>query len=283
MREYMANAVNGKTELASMIPTIWSPMMYQRLRETLVFGNIFSREYEGEISSVGDTVKVNQIGAITSEVLSDDKASFSSQALSINSFTVVANKRAVAAVEVTDMAKLQSIEFQQELQNELTFKVMKDIEDQIIAALLPSTSSPDHTIAPAAASDLAPVDLTTMRALGSRALWPLQNRYFVCAPEYYSDLTNKTQITSFDFTKVNDSGEAQVNLFAGFRIMESNVLAADVGYACHPSALQLVLQRGVTVKASDLHSQNKFGMLISADVIFGLSLFDNKRIIQISG
>lgn len=279
----MANVVNGKTELASLIPTIWAPQLYARLKQNLVFMNLFERTYQGSIASVGDTVKVNQIGEIVGETLTDDKQAFTSQSMPVNTFSIVANRRAVAAVEITDMAQLQSIAFQGDLMDELTFQVMQEIESYLISLLVPSSSAPDHQIAPASASDLASVDITSLRTLASQAYWPLANRHVVLDPAYYSDLSNKAAVVSFDYTRTNDSGEASVKKFAGFSIQESNMLGADIGYALHPSAIQAVMQPSIQVKVSDLHGQNKFGSVISADIIYGATLFDNKRIIKISG
>jgi hypothetical protein len=279
----MPNLVNGKEDIASMIPTVWSSKLYARLRANLVFMNIFSREYEGEIKEVGDTVKVNEMAAITGEDLTDDKQEFTAQALSFTPYQIVANRRAVAAVEVTDMAKLQSLEFQEKLMDELTYTIMLKIENYLISLISPSASAPDHIIAPASASDLAPVDLSSLRTLASRAFWPLSERYFVPSPEYYSDLSNKSQIMSHDFTKSNDSDSGTVNVYSGFRILESQLLAVDTGIACHPSAVQAVMQTAVNVKVSDQHVNGKFSHLISADIIYGATQFDNKRLAKISG
>jgi hypothetical protein len=35
------------------------------LRKSLVYGNLFNTDYEGEISRMGDTVKINAIGDVT--------------------------------------------------------------------------------------------------------------------------------------------------------------------------------------------------------------------------
>jgi hypothetical protein len=279
----MAHVITGKADIANLIPTVWSPKLYARLKETMVFGNIFSREYEGEIASLGQTVNVNQIGPITASDLADDESVFESAALVNSNFTVTANKLAVASVEITDMAKLQSIDFQNDLIDELTFALLYKLETNIIAALIPSASAPDHDIAPAVASDLAAVDLGAVRTLASRAKWPLMNRYFVASPEYYSDLANKTQIMSTDFSQANNSDAGAVQKFMGFGIGESNVLGTDTAFACHPSALQLVMQKGITIKVSDQHVNRKLGYLVSAHMIYGYQLFDNKRIIKISG
>lgn len=49
----------------NFIPTIWSARMLANLDKKLVFGNCVNREYEGEIKSQGDKVKVNRIGPVT--------------------------------------------------------------------------------------------------------------------------------------------------------------------------------------------------------------------------
>lgn len=275
--------VNGVTELNYMIPEIWSPRIYAELRNNIMFANVFSREYEGEIRNVGDTVKVQQIVAPSAEILTDDKQQFASSTMQVNQISIVANKRASAAFEFTDLSALQSLDFAAEAQEALVYAIRKKLEQDIIAALIPSASNPDHQIAPAAASALAAVDLATMRTLLSTALVPTTNRFLMLAPSYYGDLMTSTQIMSRDFTAGNNSQAGVIDSFMGFQIAEHNLLDADVGYAVHPSALQLVMQQEVRVKLSDLHSQNKYGYLLSADFVYGFTLADSKRIVKISG
>lgn len=275
--------VNGVTELSNMIPEIWSPRIYAELRNSIAFANYFSREYEGEIRNVGDTVKVQQIVAPTAEILTDDKQQFASSDMQINQISIVANKRASAAFEFTDLSQLQSLDFQAEAQNALVYAIRKKMEQDLISALVPSASNPDHQIGPAAASALAAVDLASMRTLLSAALVPVENRALFLAPSYYGDLMTSTQIMSRDFTAGNSSQAGVIDSFMGFRIMEHNLLDADVGFACHPSALLLVMQQDIRVKVSDLHSQKKYGYLISADMVYGYTLADNKRLVKISG
>lgn len=275
--------VNGKTELDYLIPEIWSAKMYQELRNDVMFANIFSREYEGEIRNFGDTVNVQQIVAPTGEIITDDKAQFNSSTMQVNRIAITANKRASAAFEFTDMAQLQSMAFQQDAQEALLYAIRLKLESDIIAALVPSPSAPDHDIAPASASDLAAADLGSIRTLLSAAKVPVSNRKLLLAPSYYGDLLSKTQVTSSDFVAGNSAQAGVISQFMGFEIMEHNLLSADVGYAVHPSALLLVMQQDIRIKISDLHSQNKYGYLLSADMVYGFTLADNKRLVKISG
>ena len=51
--------------LENFIPTIWSAKLFVRLRKALVFGSLVNNDYEGEITGMGDTVKINEIGTVT--------------------------------------------------------------------------------------------------------------------------------------------------------------------------------------------------------------------------
>lgn len=275
--------VNGAADLVNLIPVITSPKIYSELRNSIMFANYFEREYEGEISSYGQQVKVNTIVAPEGEILSDDKAEFASADMQVDQFTITCDKIAVASFDITDLAQIQSLDFQAQMVEALSYSIRKKMENQILSALLPSTSAPDHDIAPAAASDLAAVDLGSMRTLLSTAKVPVNGRALFLAPSYYGDLLSKTQLTSLDFVPGQAGASGVLSNFMGFNIMEHNLLSADVGYACHPSALQVVMQKGVTVKVSDLHPLGRLGYKVSAHIIFGVKLADNKRLIKISG
>ena len=47
------------------IPEIWSPVVLDVLKKDLVFGNLANRDYEGDIDSYGDKVRISEIGDIT--------------------------------------------------------------------------------------------------------------------------------------------------------------------------------------------------------------------------
>lgn len=276
-------SVSGVSQMANLIPELWSPTMYAELRNSLMLADFFENSYEGVIRSMGDIVRVNQIQAPNGEILTDDTQAFSSESLSIEQKSVTVNKRASASFEISDLAQLQSQEFAAEAQNALVHAVRKKIEQDIIDALVPSASSPDHDIAPASASDLAAADLAGMRRLLRIAKVPTVGLGLFIDPNYYADLLTKTQLVSRDFQNAAATDNGMIGNLFGFNVAEHDLLSADVGFACHPSALQLVMQQDLRIKVSDLHSTKKYGYIISADIVYGLSLFDNKRIVKISG
>jgi len=51
--------------LQNFIPEIWSGRLLARLNDNLVYRNVCNTEYEGDIRSYGDVVKISELGTIT--------------------------------------------------------------------------------------------------------------------------------------------------------------------------------------------------------------------------
>lgn len=51
--------------LSNFIPSVWSARILETLNNAHVYTNLMNRDYEGEISALGDTVKINSIGRVT--------------------------------------------------------------------------------------------------------------------------------------------------------------------------------------------------------------------------
>ena len=50
---------------SNFIPEVWSARLLEHLDKVHVYANLMNRDYEGEIRAFGDTVHINQVGAIT--------------------------------------------------------------------------------------------------------------------------------------------------------------------------------------------------------------------------
>ena len=51
--------------LSNFIPSVWSARILETLNKAHVYTGLMNRDYEGEISALGDTVKINSIGRVT--------------------------------------------------------------------------------------------------------------------------------------------------------------------------------------------------------------------------
>lgn len=280
-------AVTDLASVTNQIQKYWSPLFMKELRESLLLGSLVNKDYEGEIKKGGDTVYVSQINAPEGQNLTigTDADSFESEELSMTRVSVVANKRAVASFEVQDLAQLQSqLEAKDsEIRDSLLFAVNKKINDYLYTLAVPSASAPDHQINGVA--DFNASEVNIMRKLASQARWSREKGWWLLAdPSYMSDLLNAATLTSSDYGASDApiiGGQMALKRF-GFNILEDNsdailslspaAAGADVALAFHPDFMHLVMQTQPTFKLSDLHSQKKFGYVLSVDIIYGAAL-----------
>lgn len=286
-------SVTDLASVANQIQKYWSPMFMKELRESLLLGSLVNKEYEGEIKNQGDTVRVSQVNAPNGQLLTvgTNADSFETEEVSMTYVDIKADKRAVAAFEIQDLAKLQSqLDAEEsELKSSLLYAVNKQINDYLFTLAVPSTAAPDHQIN--GVTDFNASEVNVMRKLASQAKWGKEKGWWLLVdPSYMSDLLNATTLTSSDYG-ANDApiigGQMALKRF-GFNILEDNsdgilklspaLSGADTALAFHPDFMHMVMQTQPSFKLSDLHSQKKFGYILSVDLVFGAKLGINGNV-----
>lgn len=280
-------AVTQIGDVQDQVQKYWAPVYTKQLRESLMLGGLVNREYQGDLKRQGDTVYVSQINAPTGQLLTvgTDADAFDSDQLSQTRIAIQANKRAVAAFEFEDLAVIQSQLDNQdsEMRTSLMFAMNKQINNYLYSLVAPSTSAPDHVINGVADFNAAQVSAT--RLLAAKAKWNKEKPWYLLVdPQYYSDILNAATLTSSDYGASDApviGGQLALNRF-GFSILEDNsdgiltlspaTAGADCALAFHPDFLHMVMQTEVNVRISDLHSQKRFGYVMSVDVVFGAAL-----------
>jgi hypothetical protein len=268
-------AATTLTEVSAQIQKYWSPVFTKRLREKLILGSLVNKDYEGAIARQGDTVRVSQIVDITGQLLTvgTNADSFTPEAISTAYVDIKADKRAVASVEFHDLVELQSQIDRNKVQDTLIYAMSKQINDYLYSLVAPSVAAPDHVLA--GVTDFNATQLGDCRVLASQAKWgDDQPWYALLGPQYYQDLLNSTTMASNEFG-ASDSpligGQIALKRM-GFNVIEDNSRAADYALLMHPDFMHMVSQTEVQVKISDLHSNNKFGFVMSCDIVFGAKL-----------
>lgn len=271
------SAVTTLTDVTNQIQKFWSPLFMKELRNTMLLGSLVNREYDGEIKQGGDTVYVSQINAPTGELrtVGTDADSFGTEALSTSRISIQASKRAVGAFEFQDLAVLQSqLESEEsEIRQALLFAVNNKINTYLYSLVAPSTSAPDHELA--SVTDLNSAQLSAIRVLAGEAKWDhLKAWYGLCSPAHYMDIADDTTMSSSLYGAEDRpilSGQLGLPRY-GFNIFEDTSRSGDYSIFFHPDFMHLVTQKEVSFQISSLHSQKKFGYVISADIIFGAAL-----------
>lgn len=274
-------------QVADQVQKYWSSSFMDELREMHMLAALVNKEYEGEIKKEGDTVRVSQIIAPNGQTrtVGVDADSFDTEVLQTTYVDVKADKRFVAAFEFSDLVELQSQIGSENsaMRAALVYAMQKQINNYLYSMVAPSAAAPDHILSGVTTHDAA--QLLIERKLAAKAKW-LKNKgwYLLLDPTYFNDLLNAQTLTSSDY--VGDEkpviGGQIVNQRYGFNILEDNSegiltlspasLGEKVGLAFHPDWLLFVNQTQPTFQVSSLHSQKKFGYVISVDLIGGAKL-----------
>jgi hypothetical protein len=279
------------TDLAvvqEQIQKYWAPRYSKQLRASLLLGSLVNKDYKGEIKKGGDEVTVSQIQAATGEIrtVGVDADSFNSESAQMLEVKVKADKRAIASFEFADLVSLQSQLDQEDPQvlEALNYGMESQINNYLYSLMVPSTSSPDHDIS--GVTDFNASQLAACRTLAAKAKWmKMPGWYALLDPQYYGDILNAVTLTSSEYGATDApviGGQVALKRF-GFNIFEDNSRGDDQGFLFHPDTIHLVQQTEVQIKISDLHSQKKFGVLMSVDLIFGAKqgIEGNKKVIKV--
>jgi hypothetical protein len=153
------------------------------------------------------------------------------------------------------------------------------INTYLYSLVNPSTSAPDHLVS--GVTDLNAAQISALRVLAGQAKWPKNKPWYALLdPQYYADVMDDTTLSSSLYGATDAAmvaGQLTLQRF-GFSMLEDNSRSADYGLFFHPDFLHMVSQTEVQVKVSDLHSQKKFGYLLSVDLIFGAALGINGNV-----
>jgi hypothetical protein len=281
-------SVTTLAAVEEQIQKYWAPRYSKQLRESLLLGSLVNKEYQGEIKKGGDEVTVSQIMAATGELrtVGVDADGFASESAQMMEVKIKADKRAIASFEFQDLVSLQSQLDQEDPQvlEALNFGMEKQINDYLYSLVNPSTSAPDHLIS--GVTDFNATQLGACRTLAAQAKWmKMPGWYALLDPQYYGDILNATTLVSTDYGATDApliGGQVALKRL-GFNVFEDNSRSADFGLLFHPDFLHMVTQTQVQIKLSDLHSQKKFGVLMSVDIIFGakLGIEGNKKHIKV--
>lgn len=279
----MAVTQYNAADIQSMVVEAWSDIFMQELREKLLLGGLVNKDYSGQINQLGDSVKVSQINAPDGQLktIGVDADSFDTEALSQTQVEVKADKRAVAAYEFEDTVMLmtQLGAKDSEIRNSLLFAVSKQINDYLYTLVNPSTATPDHLLT--GVTDMNASQIAAIRKLAAQAKWGKDKGWWLLVdPSYYSDILNAQTLTSQDYVggELPIVGGQVVNKRFGFNILEDDSRAEDFGLAFHPDFMHMVMKTQPQFKVSDLHSNKKFGFVLSVDMIFGAKLGINGNV-----
>lgn len=269
-------------EVSAIVPKQWSQKYYDVLLTDLPFNSLISKDYEGEISNIGDTVKIPTVPEFSDATELPEADANDADGVTITTQDLVINKRIVKDFIVTNKALLQSIPFVEKLKELSAYSINKKIQSLIIATTVPS-AAPDHTLTALTAGTFALADILAGKELLDAQNVPMADRHMVLGAGPLNDIFNITGFTSSDFVASGSplaSGQLPAQL-VGFMPHFTNAVGSVV-YMFHASYFTMAAQQGLAVKEYDLGVEGRRATRVNCDTLIGMKQLSDKRVLTIT-
>ncbi|GHJ04813.1 hypothetical protein TPA0906_66780 [Streptomyces olivaceus] len=263
-------------------PEIWSAQLLDALENALVYAQpqLVNRDYEGEISTQGQSVHITSIGDPT--IFDYDKtANLNYEEVETAGTDLIIDQAKAFAFRLDDVDKAQALLNPMVKMAQNAAYGLRDKADAFVASLytgvaagntLGTTGAPINTYT--TATDAYDKVLVPLRTKLDRSNVPTEGRYVVVSPEFEGSLLKDDR-----FVRVDASGtetglrNGMVGRAAGFDILKSNNTPVPTGdvqvvQAGYPGAITYAEQ---ILETEALRLQNTI-----ADAIRGLHVYGAK-------
>lgn len=265
--------------VATFVPEIWSAKLLLNFSRKLVYADLVSRDYEGDLSQAGDTVHINTLGDVTVAEYTAGTTSITPETLATTKQALTVDQAHYFAFEVDDVDKRQMAgNLVGEATKNAGYGFAKTVDEYIVDLYSGVDAGNDLGTVAVTTGDLAYELLLDMRTACAEADIPDAGRWAVVPPWFAGLLLNNEKFVKNEALG-SKSADALLNghigRAAGFDVYESNsnpltTTGTDdyLVWCGTPSAIGLVTQIN---EVEALRSQTHF-----ADVVRGLLLYGAK-------
>lgn len=266
--------------ITQFIPAVWNAQLLVSLKKSLVFGSssVANRNYEGDITDSGDTVKITSISRPTVATYTKNSTTITPETLTDAQRSLVIDQSKYFAFEVDDIDMRQAKNggaLMSEAASEAAY-ALADVADQYVAGLYTGVDSANAISTTSITSAaLAVQGLINLKVKLDNANVPTQGRYVVVPPWYHGLL-----LGSDLFVRVDASGTADalrngvMGRAFGFDVYVSNNCVNVTGddyiiQAGYPGALSYAEQ---IVKTEAYRPESAFSDALKGLHVYGAKL-----------
>jgi hypothetical protein len=294
--------------LNNFIPQLWADTLLTNLRKNLVFGGLYNRNYEGQITKMGDTVKINMIGDITISNYTKDTDLNAPQALTDAQTNLIISQAKYFNFEVDDVDQAQNANggaLMQEAMSWASYR-LRDTIDQYLAGFY--TDAPSTNLIGTSGSPVVVTVPTQANVGGGTTVYdyivqlgqkltenyvPINGRWVTVPPWIKSYLTMDVRFTGFntaraqtaiatgDLTGAGSPTEAYLGKIENMDVYESvncPHIGGTVGVAGSQDAIIAGHPMAVTVAEGVSKTEGYRPPLRFADAVKGLVLYGAKTV-----
>ena len=211
--------------LDNFIPEIWSGSLLTSLKKANVFGSLVNRDYEGDISGLGDTVRINEVGAVTVGDYTKDSDFSSWQVMNSAQQVLTIDQAKYFAVRVDDVDAVQTKpKVMDAIMSEAAYAI-SDTIDQHLAGLYTQAGGSVSALTVTAGNVLQ--NLSNLQLELDENNVPTGGRFVIVPPWYSQHLVMAASgaVSATGVPKVMDNGaivNGYIGNLFGFNILVSN-------------------------------------------------------------
>lgn len=216
--------------LDNFIPELWSAELLVNLKNQLVYGSdsIVNRNYEGEVSRFGDTVRINSIGAVSVSNYTKNSNHAAPETLSDSQMVLVIDQAKMFNFQIDDIDRAQqNPKLMSAAMREAAYALAAEV-DLHIANLLDTETPAGNTLADVSFDATFEDYYEALVDLGVKLdenNAPADGRFAVMKPSVVGVLRKDDRFVSFG-TEANRAvaagGTGVLGTIAGFNILVSN-------------------------------------------------------------
>lgn len=207
-------------EYDNFIPEIWSASILEELDKRLVLANVANTRWQGEISNVGDTVRILGVGSVAVNAYTPNSTSVTYETPTTSTTSLVINQDYYAAVQVDDKERLQAVT---DLVSAYAPRIAYGLAKQIDTSIANEYANAGLTGVTATASD-DPYD-AIIDARKDLEDSDVEGPYWlVVAPAFAAALRKNTKFVSAEGAGAEFRRNGILGNIGGFTVYESNNL-----------------------------------------------------------
>lgn len=205
------------------VPIVWTSALMSSLKKSLVYADLCNKDYEGEIQSAGNTVKITSISRPTINTYTRN-TDITYEELTDAQRSLVVDQEKYWAVTVDDVDAAQAkASVVSEAMDEAAYG-MADTIDQYVAAMYTQAQTANRVgTVSVTTGDLAYTQIRMLKLKLDQANVPQEGRWLICPPWYHSLLLENQKFTSFMNSQTTEPlYNGRVGRALGFDIRQSN-------------------------------------------------------------
>lgn len=271
--------------VTNFIPQIWEARLLEHLDKALVYGGLVNRDYEGDITQQGDTVKINQIGDITVKDY-DKSTGITVEDLDSTQTTLTIDQRKYFAFTVDDLDAVQAnIQLVDSAMQRASYG-LRDAVDKYIAGLYADAGTTadlgtDETPLAITSATKAYESLVDIKTALDGANVPSDNRFVVVPPAFYGYLLKDSRFVSAGTQKTDQVLQTgYIGDAAGFHIYQSNNVPNTEGakYKVLAGTRAAITFAQQLLRTEAMRSEAKFADVVRGELVFGAKVVQSKAL-----